>query len=195
MSPRELFPTTVVGSMPRPQYIKELMEERVAGRIAYEDFQRVMDEVVPFIIQLQEQAGVDIISDGEWRRVSYSDIIADVCHGFRYVTKKVQGEVQRVPVVVEEMRPFRPGRFAEEARFLKAHTRRQTKVAMPSPYLLGERLWDPELSAEAYPSRRDFTEALVPILRQELLYLRDEGVDLAQFDDTQFCCLVDPKIR
>ena len=195
MSQRKLFLTTVVGSMPRPQHIKELVEEKVAGRATYEEFQRAMDVEVPFIIQMQEQAGVDIISDGEWRRVSYSDVIADVCHGFRYMTKEVRGEVQRVPVVVEKMRPARPGRFAAEARFLKTHTRRQTKVAMPSPFLLGERLWDPELSAEAYPSRRAFTEALVPILRQELLYLRDEGVDLAQFDDTQFCCLVDPQIR
>ncbi|MFQ5875055.1 MAG: hypothetical protein ACE5JL_14840 [Dehalococcoidia bacterium] len=195
MSQDEPFLTTVVGSMPRPQYIKELAGERVAGRLSHDDFQQMMDKAVPHIIQMQEQAGLDIISDGEWRRVSYSDIIADICDGFRYVTKEVQGEQQRVPVVVEEMQLVRQGQFAREARFLKAHTQRRIKVAMPSPFLLGERLWDRELSAKAYPSKRAFTEALVPVLRQELIFLRDAAADVAQFDDTQFCLFVDPEIR
>ena len=190
-----LFPTTVVGSMPRPQYLKDLVQARASGRLSFDAFQEMMDGAVPFVIQVQEQAGIDIVSDGEWRRVSYSDSIADLCHGFRYVTRETLGEVMRVPVVVDTIAPFREGLFAREARFLKAHTRRGTKVAMPSPFLLGERLWDPDLSAGAYPTRRDFTEALIPILRRELILLRDAGVDIAQFDDTQLCCMVDPGIR
>ena len=66
---------------------------------------------------------------------------------------------------------------------------------MPSPYLLGERMWDPELSRAAYPTRRDFTEALVPVLRQELEALRDEGVAIAQIDDPHLCLFVDPKVQ
>ena len=76
-----------------------------------------------------------------------------------------------------------------------ANTDREVKVALPSPYLLGQRMWHPDLSRKAYPSRRDFTEALVPVLRQELVALRDEGVAIAQFDDPQLCLFVDPKVR
>ena len=65
-----LFPTTVVGSMPRPQYVKDLVQARVSGRLSFDAFQEMMDRAVPFVIQVQEQAGIDIVSDGEWRRVS-----------------------------------------------------------------------------------------------------------------------------
>ena len=66
------------------------------------------------------------------------------------------------------MTPRRPGRIAEEARFLVRHTDRMTKVCLPSPYLLGQRLWEPERSRRAYPTREAFMQALVPVLRHEL---------------------------
>ncbi len=163
--------------------------------MSFAEFQRLMDRAIPVVVQMQEQAGIEIVSDGEWRRVSYSDVIADICDGFQYMTKEVQGEIQRVPVVVGELKPIRPGRFAEEARFLKTVTDSRIKIAMPSPFLLGERLWDPDYSSHAYPTRKDFTEALLPILRQELVHLRDEDTDIAQFDDTQFCLFVDAENR
>ena len=61
----KLFPTTVVGSMPRPQYIKDLVEELAVQGTDYDEFQRLMDGAIPFVAQMQERAGVDIISDGE----------------------------------------------------------------------------------------------------------------------------------
>ena len=88
-----LFPTTTVGSMPRPKYIKDLIEheeECKQGRT----FQKLMDKAVPHIIQMQDYAGIDIISDGEWRRKSYIGIIADICSGFEMNIKKVNGERQ-----------------------------------------------------------------------------------------------------
>src|SRR5262245_40943057 len=68
-----LFPTTVVGSMPRPQYVKDLL--RAGSRTGSHDpgWQRRMDDAVRFVIGMQEQAGIDIISDGEWRRETYVD--------------------------------------------------------------------------------------------------------------------------
>ncbi|HIC15458.1 MAG TPA: vitamin-B12 independent methionine synthase, partial [Gemmatimonadetes bacterium] len=66
----KLFPTTVVGSMPRPQYIKDLIEAQAATGEDVGDFQRMMDAAVPYVAQMQELAGIDIISDGEWRRKS-----------------------------------------------------------------------------------------------------------------------------
>ena len=191
----KLFPTTVVGSMPRPQYIKDLIKAQAAGEEAGGDFQRMMDAAVPYVAQMQELAGIDIISDGEWRRKSYIGIIADICSGFELSIKEVEGQRQAWHVVTSELEPVSPGQMAREARFLKEHTTRDVKVALPSPYLLGERMWDPEASRNAYPTRRDFTEALVPILRHELTALRNEGVAIAQFDDPQLCLFVDPSFR
>ena len=210
--------------MPRPQYIKDLIEaeaeESPSDRIGVStsaassdltpllqrggqdnpqpplgDFQRMMDAAVPYVAQMQELAGIDIISDGEWRRKSYIGVIADICNGFESSIREVGGQRQTWHVAVDELEPVNPGLLAREARFLKGHTEREVKVALPSPYLLGQRMWDPELSARAYPTRRDFTEALVPILRRELEELRDEGVAMAQFDDPQLCLFVDPKVR
>ena len=82
MPPLPLFPTTVIGSMPRPQYVKDLLAAgpRAAGTDAA--WQRRMDDAVRFVIGMQERAGIDTISDGEWRRESYVDIIGEVMHGF-----------------------------------------------------------------------------------------------------------------
>jgi 5-methyltetrahydropteroyltriglutamate--homocysteine methyltransferase len=192
---KNLFPTTVVGSMPRPQYVKDLIEKQAETRELTADFQRMMDSAVPYVAQMQELAGIDIISDGEWRRKSYIGVIADICSGFELSIKHVLGQRQTWHVVTSELQVVNPGLLAKEAFFLKQHTSSDVKVAIPSPYLLGERMWDKELSSAAYPTRRDFTEALVPVLRQELIALRDEGVAIAQFDDPQLCLFVDPKVR
>ena len=191
----KLFPTTVVGSMPRPQYIKDLVEGLAAEPSQYDEYQRLMNGAIPFVAQMQELAGVDIISDGEWRRKSYIGVIADICSGFQVSVREVMGQRQTWHIVTEEIDIINPGLIAGEARFLKSHTSCQVKVALPSPYLLGERMWDPGLSCNAYPTKRDFTEALVPVLRQELIALRDEGVAIAQFDDPQLCLFVDPEVR
>ena len=151
-----------------------------------------MDHAVRYAIGLQEQAGIDIISDGEWRRESYVDIIGEVVSGFRWVKRDVFAYHQ---VVVERMAPRRPGAVAAEARFLKENTDRRVKVCLPSPYLIGQRTWEPAHSTAAYPTREAFCEALVPILREELLRVRDVGVDVIQLDEPHLCVLVDPAVR
>ena len=181
--------------MPRPEYIKDLIEAQAAPQEDAVDFQRMMDAAVPYVAQMQELAGIDIISDGEWRRKSYIGVIADICNGFELSVREVMGQRQTWHVVTSELAVCNPGQMAREVRFLKAHTDRDVKVALPSPYLLGERMWDQDASRKAYPTKRDFTEALVPILRQELIALRDEGVAIAQFDDPQLCLFVDPRFR
>ena len=191
----DLFPTTVIGSMPRPQYVRDLIETQVEEGGSSAEFRRMMDSAIPYVAQMQELAGIDIISDGEWRRKSYIGVIADICSGFELSIKEVLGQRQTWHVVTSELEVVNPGLLAREARFLKEHTNRDIKVAIPSPYLIGERMWDEELSSGGYPTRRDFTEALAPVLRQELIALRDEGVEVAQIDDPHLCLFVDPKVR
>src|SRR5204863_1148435 len=97
--------------------------------------------------------------------------------------------------VVEPMTSRRPGLLGDEARFLVAHATRFTKVALPSPYLLAQRMWDPERSRDAYPTREAFMRALVPVLRRELLAVRAAGATVAQLDDPHLCLLADPSVR
>src|SRR5262249_5712481 len=164
--PLPLFPTTVVGSMPRPQYVKDLL--RAGSRTGQHDetWQRRMDDAVRFVIDMQEQAGIDILSGGGWRRENYVAVVCESMNGFDWVKADVCAYHQ---MVTRKMTPRRPGVVAEEARFLKQNTDHRVKVCLPSPYLIGERMWEPAHSQGAYPTREGFCEALVPVLRQELL--------------------------
>ncbi len=192
-APLPLFPTTVIGSMPRPQYVKDLLAARAEreGEVAAE-LKRRTDDAVRFVIGLQEQAGIDIISDGEWRRETYVDVIADLLDGFEWIDRELFGYHQ---VVTRKLTPRRPGVVAEEAQFLRENTDRGIKVCLPSPYLIGQRMWEPDHSRDAYPTRDAFCAALVPVLREELLAVCEVGVDVIQLDEPHLCVLVDQKVR
>lgn len=190
-APLPLFPTTVVGSMPRSRYVRDLFDPGLQRSLGPERVAEQMDHAVAYIIAMQEAAGIDVISDGEWRRLSYIGVIADIVHGF----DRGQRDGLSWHVVTDRMTPKRPGMIAEEARFLVQYTRTRTKVALPSPYLLGQRMWEPDESSKAYPTRESFMWALVPILREELRQLAGIGVEVAQFDDPHLCLFVDPKVR
>lgn len=190
--PLPLFPTTVIGSMPRPQYVKDLLRAGARAGESTDEWRRHMDEAVRFIIGLQEQAGIDMISDGEWRRETYVDVIAEILHGFDWIKRD---EFSYHQVVTQKVRPRKPGVIAEEARFLRENTDRHVKVCLPSPYLIGERMWIAEHSQGAYATRQEFCEALVPVLREELLAIREIGVDMIQLDEPHLCVLVDPNVR
>lgn len=191
-APLPLFPTTVIGSLPRPQYVKDLLKAGSRTGTPGPDWQRHMDNAIRFAIDMQEQAGIDIISDGEWRRESYVDVIAEIMSGFDWIQRDTFAYHQ---VVTKKIAPLKPGVIAEEARFLKEATKRRVKIALPSPYLMGQRMWVAEHSQGAYKTREAFCEALVPVMRQELLAIRDVGVDMIQLDEPHLCVLVDEKVR
>lgn len=194
--PIPLFPAGVVGSMPRPQFLRELLDPRAEGCVADDVYQQRMDVATRYVIAMQEAAGLDLVSDGEWRRRSYIGVIAEIMHGFEsFVVDDELGRGRPFHVVVEPMTPRRPGRIAEEARFLVQCTDRMTKVCVPSPYLLGQRMWDTERSRAAYPTREAFMRALVPVLRHELEAVAATGVTVAQLDDTHLCLFVDSGVR
>jgi 5-methyltetrahydropteroyltriglutamate--homocysteine methyltransferase len=98
-------------------------------------------------------------------------------------------------IVVDKLNPKTPGFIAQEVTFLKKITNRRIKSTLPSPALLGERMWSAEKSSKAYPKREDFVRACVPILRRELELIRDAGADIAQIDDPHLCLFVDPDVR
>src|SRR5215213_4288534 len=191
MNNRVLFPTSVVGSMPRPGYVKDLIADDFAGSEA--DYRRLMEAAVRSVVALQECAGLDVVTDGEWWRKSYIGVIAELAHGFELSTNPADGRPWTV--VVDKLSPKQPGFIAQEVAFLKKLTKRNIKATVPAPALLGERMWDPVKSAKAYPKREDFVRDCVPILHREVELLRDEGVSIVQVDDPHLCLFVDPQVR
>ena len=190
------FPTFVVGSLPRPQWVRELIEDRKRGDLSEDAAQALLDDAVLSAIRLQERAGLDYLSDGEWRRESYVKVFADAVDGFRpdLIPSGPASPGLLYPAVVAPLRPRRPI-AAGAAAFLKAHTASRTIVALPSPYTIARRMWSPEHSREAYPTREAFLEACVPIVREELRRLVALGVDAVQLDDPWLALLVDPAYR
>jgi len=186
----QLFPTSVVGSMPRSAFVRDL----IAGDppLEPERYTEEMDAAVRYVVALQEHAGLDVLTDGEWRRKSYIGVIAELAHGFELGTYP---DGRPWTVVVDRLAPKTPGFIAREVTFLKKTTRRAIKATVPAPALLGERLWDPVKSAKAYPRREDFVRDCVPLLRRELELIRDAGADIAQIDDPHLCLFVDPAVR
>ena len=187
------FAAGVVGSLPRPKAVIDMLPSIPGEESADAARSPQMDAAVRYAVALQETAGLDLVSDGEWRRHAYTHIIADIASGF---SRDTRTEPRRWGITITEpMEVRRPGLVAQEASFLVQATDRATKVCLPSPYLLGVRLWEAEWSSAAYPTRDEFIDACVPILRNELLGLRDSGVSVVQIDEPHLCVLVDPKIR
>ena len=214
MTADTLFPTSVIGSLPRPKWVLDLLIEHQDGALGDDALDEALDKAINFAIGLQEAAGIDIISDGEWRRIGYFEVFAQMVHGFQqaeYQTQALAPEVLpdtglsppqqwtlkefKQALVVERMTYSRPI-AAQSAAFLQQNTDRKTKVALPSPHMIGGRLWHPDIFERA-PTRRagTFIEAVIPILREEVLALRDAGVDVVQFDDPWLCFFVDPEHR
>src|SRR5687767_1226168 len=179
-----MFPTSVVGSLPRPPEVLELLDDPSSA---------AMDEAVRGAIALQENAGLDVITDGEWRRRSYIGVIAELAHGFTLETNPADGRPWTV--VTEKLSPKEPGFIAAEAIFLKRAARVGTKITLPAPALLGERLWHAERSRKAYPKRVDFVRDCVAPLRREIELIQKIGIDIVQIDDPHLCLFVDPDVR
>ncbi|HET6582310.1 MAG TPA: cobalamin-independent methionine synthase II family protein [Nannocystaceae bacterium] len=184
-----LFPASVVGSMPRPAWVRDLVFDDAIDPATRT---RGLDAAVRSVVALQELAGLDTVTDGEWRRRSYIGVIAELAHGF---TLSTTSDGRPFTVVSGELAPKQPGFVADEARFVRDVTRRRVKATLPAPALLGERMWDPELSKRAYPTREAFVRACLPILRREVELLVEAGVDVVQIDDPHLCLFVDAEVR
>jgi 5-methyltetrahydropteroyltriglutamate--homocysteine methyltransferase len=182
------FFTQVIGSLPRPKLVRDLIDRRES--MPADEYNRVMDDMVVFAIRLQEQAGLDVISDGEWRRVHYLDEFLLRVGGHERIRPfEHQGELKYTTVVTRKMHRGDP-LFADDARFLTNHTDRCTKYALPSPFLIAIRKWHEDFSTDAYPTIEHYMEHLTELLAAEAQTLAETGVDIIQLDDpalTYFC--------
>src|SRR6186713_328634 len=80
MNKTPLFPTSVIGSLPRPTFVKELISDDCP--FSPEEYERLLGAAIHYAVALQEAAGLDVVTDGEWRRKSYIGVIAELAHGF-----------------------------------------------------------------------------------------------------------------
>lgn len=197
-----LFPVTTVGSWPRPRDLLRALRQREEGELQEQDFQRLADAAVLEALRAQEEAGVDIVTDGEQRRDNFYSFVSERIEGMRLMT--VADLLQYVPdrasfeetlraldvpafaiksaVAVDRLRP-RGALALDEALFLKRHTDRPIKIPLPGPYLLTRSAWVEPLSRDAYPTQEDLASDIVRILRREILALRNAGVSFIQLDE------------
>jgi 5-methyltetrahydropteroyltriglutamate--homocysteine methyltransferase len=180
--------THPIGSLPRPQMVRDLLARR--DELPADRFAGLLDDAVRVAIDLQELAGLDVVSDGEWRRVQYIREFLLRLGGFERVRRyEHQGESKLTEVVVRRL-PQRDPVFSADARFLVANSRRARKFALPSPFLIAMRYWHAEHSREAYATWQAFAEHLAETLAREAAALVAEGIDMVQIDDpalTYFC--------
>ncbi len=201
MPPNVLFPVTVVGSWPRPTWLIQALRRKQAVA-ATEDFDKIANEAVLLAIKYQEDAGVDIITDGEQRRDNFYSFVVEKVSGMKlmkvselldHVKDRARfEEVLRAldvpafaiksPIVVDRIGQ-RDGLALDEVDFLAQHTDRQTKVPLPGPYLLTRSSWFEGLSDKAYGSQEELAGDVVNLLRAEVLALKQRGVDFIQFDE------------
>lgn len=196
------FPTTVIGSWPRSNEVQRAMREKKAGRMNEEEFNKIADQAILAILKWQEEAGIDIVSDGEQRRDNYISFVADHLNNVRmlsvselldYVEDKASFEeiLGTLDVPAYSMtNPAATGKISRKKPlalndylFLKKHTDKAIKVALPGPYLLTRSMWVEGLSQEAYPTKEDLAIDIVKVLREELEDLIAAGVDFVQFDE------------
>ena len=198
----KLFPVTVVGSWSRTPWLVQALRRRQGGEISHEEFNHIADDAALAAIKYQEDAGVDILTDGEVRRDNFYSFVVEKLSGMKltkvselldYVKDRAAfEEVLRAldvpafaiksPIAVEKI-GRRDGLALDELDFLKQHTTRQTKIPLPGPYLLTRSSWFEGLSDKAYPIPEELSTDIVRILREEIIALRERGVDFIQFDE------------
>jgi 5-methyltetrahydropteroyltriglutamate--homocysteine methyltransferase len=187
-----LFPTSVIGSLPRPAWLLDELNEYLAGRRTRAEWERACDRAVPFALALQETAGIDILTDGEWRREGYFQVFYERVQGFK--PDLIEGRTRKWPAAVAPLKRQGPI-VADSVAFVRRLTDRKIKVTLPSAYVILRRFYSPEHSAKAYPKREDFIHAVEAILIEEARDILSAGADCIQLDDPMLGYFVDPKYR
>ncbi len=198
--------TDVVGSLLRPPELLEAQKKLARGETTPAEFKRVEDRAVDEALRLQEEAGLDVVTDGEMRRLSFQSQMTAAVEGFsewdlnaflwgRWQSDEL-GEmvIERPPIAV--VGKLRRKRFlsAEEFTYARGRTTRVLKVTLPSPSLFAG-FWDSRRSSGAYERLDDFLVDVAEILREEVEELVRLGATYIQLDAPQYPLLMDPRYR
>jgi 5-methyltetrahydropteroyltriglutamate--homocysteine methyltransferase len=193
-----------VGSLLRPSELIEARRRHEAGELATPEFKRIEDAAVESAVALQQDAGLDVVADGELRRASWMSPFADAFDGFDRTTgvampwrdesgRRLEAPGRR-PVVVERLTRRHSPCTLEEWVFLRGRATRPAKVTMPGAEMAAA-MYDDRLSRDAYPTRDDYHAHVVDLLRWEVSELVRLGCRYIQLDSPQYGALTDPENR
>ncbi|MDH3691108.1 MAG: cobalamin-independent methionine synthase II family protein [Gammaproteobacteria bacterium] len=200
--------TDVVGSLLRPAELLKAQQDLATGRISRPEFKVIEDRAVDAAVALQESTGLEVLTDGEMRRLSFQSQMTQAVDGFGewdinaflwgdWYGDDALGEwhKRRPPNlgVVEKLTRKRH-LCVEEFVYLRARTERIPKITLPSPSLFAN-FWSPERSSEAYPTLESFLTDVVDILRDEVVELIRLGATYIQVDAPHYPLLLDPNTR
>ena len=180
-----MFRTAIAGSLPKPSWLAETRKLWPQWRAQGEDLAQAKLDATRLWIKAQEDAGLDVIGDGEQSRQHFVHGFLEQVEGIDFDHKVEMGiRADRykamVPQVVASLRL--KGRVHEaEARFLRANTRKQIKFTLPGPMTIVDTVAD-----RFYGDRVKMAMAFAELLNQEALALQADGVDIIQFDEPAF---------
>lgn len=200
--------TDVVGSMLRPPELLKAREDVAEGRITQAEFKAVEDKAVDDAVVLQEEAGIDVVTDGEMRRLSFQSQLPEAVEGFgrwdidAFLWGDWHGEEEigdwsreRPTQLGVNARLHRKRHLsAEEFTYLRSRTSRVAKITLPSPSLWAN-FWSPHVSTNVYPTLDSFLADVVDILREEVEELVRLGATYIQLDAPHYPLLLDPQTR
>lgn len=188
----------VVGSLLRPAYLKDAVARHAAGEMGQDELREIQDRAVRESIALQEECGIEIVTDGEMRRTAWTDPLTAGLGGF--------GRSEQIGLFSQSgprrsMLPALTGTVTlernlplQEATFARECSSRPVKPTLPSPSYASQ-LYVPGVSDEAYASREEFLEALIPLMSELVRGLVDAGFDYIQLDCPRYSALVMAETR
>src|SRR6266566_4185760 len=186
-----LFPTTLVGSYPQPEWLidREKLAGRFPPRVRAKELWRVpephlaeaQDDATLLAIRAQERAGLDIITDGEISRESYSNRFATALDGVDIDNPGTaldrSGHPNPVPRITGPIRRRHPVEV-DDLRFLRAHTSRTVKITVPGPFTMAQ-----QAQNDYYPSREAAAFGYAEAVNDEVRDLFAAGADIVQLDE------------
>ncbi|WP_088346379.1 MULTISPECIES: methionine synthase [Rhodomicrobium] len=180
-----LFPTTIAGSLPKPRWLAEPEKLWASWRASGAELTDAKQDAALVWLKLQEDAGIDIVSDGEQFRVHFVHGFLEKVEGIDWARKTKMGIRNNryeadVPTVTGPLKRPVPV-HVEDVRFVRAHAKRGLKFTLPGPMTICDTIADAH-----YGRRADMAMAFAKLLNQEAREIEALGVDVIQFDEPAF---------
>src|SRR4051794_31148161 len=185
-----LFPTTIAGSLPKPEWLAEPNMLWAPWKSGGDELLRAKRDATMLAVKVQEDAGIDIVTEGEQARQHFVHGFLEKVDGIDFAHKVEMGIRKdrykaMVPQVVAPLQ-LKGRVHADEARVARMHTRRQLKFTLPGPMTIIDTIAD-----RYYGDRVKMAFAFADLLNEEAKALQADGVDLVQFDEPAFNVYMD----
>ncbi|MBO0681630.1 MAG: cobalamin-independent methionine synthase II family protein [Candidatus Dormibacteraeota bacterium] len=191
----------VIGSLLRPRYLSQARDALAAGQMSPSDFKKVEDRAVDQAIAMQEGIGLDVVTDGEFRRFSFLDQVMGEVDGVSPIEgpplhfKNAEADwVWHNPFVVTDKISQKRKITLEEFAYNRARASKRVKITFPSP-LLFYTSWSPERSTAAYRDAYELFADAAAIIKSEIEALAAMGCTYVQIDAPDIGSIVDPENR